>query len=218
MKDLYRREYYSLKEVMEYADTILNYNFPTYPYEEINGTTLKSFTSTNHITLSYIALGSLSNDDWTILDILLYASFNRHFDDYIYFQDYQINVSTDPQTDLNNAFYDFIYKFLNILSQTIERYMPLAKMYLANYTNPMKKIETESSSSTRFNDTPQDGGDFSDDEHTTNITQYASSGGVDGGTVVEQLGEMFNKYRAIIKDWANEFEPLYIREEQFRDL
>lgn len=76
----------------------------------------------------------------------------------------------------------------------------------ANKNNLLSQIKA--SSTTKFNDTPQDGGDFSDNNHTSTVTSVES--GVDGGTLISRLNEVENNLKRLYKDWANEFRQFII--------
>ena len=54
----------------------------------------------------------------------------------------------------------------------------------------------EAKSTTRFNDTPQDGGNFEDDPHTTNFTEFKSNDAVGSDYVVSlNARDLLNRYR-----------------------
>ena len=63
-------------------------------------------------------------------------------------------------------------------------------------------------SSTKFNDTPQDGGNFIDDDHVTNSTQTKTES--DPNTIISRLTEVKNKYRDLYNDWLNDFVRTFI--------
>ena len=100
---------------------------------------------------------------------------------------------------------NYIQKMLSIYVQTYERYAKILDIYSAEKENLLNKVEAI----TRFNDTPQDSGEFSDDSHTTHITSSRN----DYDTLMGRIDEIDRKYRNVLKDWTNEFEPLFIHEE-----
>lgn len=54
----------------------------------------------------------------------------------------------------------------------------------------------QAKSTTRFNDTPQDGGNFEDDSHTTNFTEFKSNDAVGSDYVVSlNSRDLLNRYR-----------------------
>lgn len=76
-------------------------------------------------------------------------------------------------------------------------------------TNKAKLLDdVKSSSIARFNDTPQNSGDFSDDNHTSNITKTESSSNV--GTMMQRLNEIEDNIKQLYMDWSNEFRKFII--------
>lgn len=72
----------------------------------------------------------------------------------------------------------------------------------------LEAVETptrgQAKSTTRFNDTPQDGGNFEDDPHTTNFTEFKSNDAVGSDYVVSlNARDLLNRYR-------QEFAKLFI--------
>ena len=64
----------------------------------------------------------------------------------------------------------------------------------------LEAVETptrgQAKSTTRFNDTPQDGGNFEDDQHTTNFTEFKSNDAVGSDYVVSlNARDLLNRYR-----------------------
>lgn len=64
----------------------------------------------------------------------------------------------------------------------------------------LEAVETptrgQAKSTTRFNDTPQDGGNFEDDPHTTNFTAFTSNDAVGSDYVVSlNARDLMNRYR-----------------------
>ena len=64
----------------------------------------------------------------------------------------------------------------------------------------LEAVETptrgQAKSTTRFNDTPQDGGNFEDDPHTTNFTAFTSNDAVGSDYVVSlNSRDLLNRYR-----------------------
>ena len=64
----------------------------------------------------------------------------------------------------------------------------------------LEAVETptrgQAKSTTRFNDTPQDGGNFEDDPHTTNFTEFKSNDAVGSDYVVSlNSRDLLNRYR-----------------------
>ena len=103
--------------------------------------------------------------------------------------------------------------FVNLFNLTAPRFIPLLKQYKANESDPIAKISSTSTGKTRFNDTPQDGGDFDDDEHTSHITQTEAKTESDTGSIVERLDALYKNWREILRDWSSQFKGLFYGEE-----
>ena len=87
-----------------------------------------------------------------------------------------------------------------------EKYSLLIQNLEANKTKLLDDVK--SSSISRFNDTPQNSGDFSDDQHTSNITTTTSSSNV--GTMMARLNEIEDNIKQLYIDWSNEFRKFII--------
>ena len=73
-------------------------------------------------------------------------------------------------------------------------------MLIQNLNNNKAKLldDVKSSSIARFNDTPQNSGDFSDDQHTSNITTTTNSSNV--GTMMQRLNEIEDNIKQLYID------------------
>ena len=89
---------------------------------------------------------------------------------------------------------------------SIEKYSMLIQNLDANKAKLLDDVK--SSSISRFNDTPQNSGDFSDDQHTSNITKTENSSNV--GTMMQRLNEIEDNIKQLYIDWSNEFRKFII--------
>lgn len=159
-------------------------------------------------TLSEFFTDELIED---ILNALLTIVYDRHSEDYFF------KVITSWEIDYQLAQNDFkraISKLINVLNLTLPRYIPLLQQNEIASTNPVAPVNSTSIGKTKFNDTPQNAGNFEDDEHTTNITQSESTTSADSGSLMERLDQLFKNFRSIILEWSNEFNSLFFKEEQ----
>lgn len=83
-------------------------------------------------------------------------------------------------------------------------------MLIQNLSNNKAKLldDVKSSSVARFNDTPQNSGDFSDDQHTSTVTKTENSSNV--GTMMQRLNEIEDNIKQLYIDWSNEFRKFII--------
>ena len=109
---------------------------------------------------------------------------------------------------------DFVEKFCStkvgqILSwwmSSSEKYTLLIQNLEANKTKLLDDVK--SSSISRFNDTPQNSGDFSDDQHTSTATKTENSSNV--VTMMARLNEIEDNIKQLYIDWSNEFRKFII--------
>ena len=83
-------------------------------------------------------------------------------------------------------------------------------LLLRNLNNNKSKLldDVKSSSVARFNDTPQNSGDFSDDNHTSTVTKTENSSNV--STMMARLNEIEDNIKQLYIDWSNEFRKFII--------
>ena len=109
---------------------------------------------------------------------------------------------------------DFVEKFARTKAGQImswwqsssEKYILLIQNLTANKTKLLDDVKSASIS--RFNDTPQNSGDFSDDNHTSTVTKTENSSNV--GTMMARLNEIEDNIKQLYIDWSNEFRKFII--------
>lgn len=159
-------------------------------------------------TLSEFFTDSLIND---IVNALMWLVYCRHDLDYLY----EIVLPYDEDYELQEVDFKKAMKdVLNVLNNTLPRYIPMLQQNEYASTNPVRPVSSVTSGKTRFNDTPQNGGDYNNDPHATNVSESESQVQVDSGSLVSRLSEMFKDFRSIMLDWTNEFNKCFLKEEQ----
>lgn len=151
-----------------------------------------------------------------VLDVL----YDGYYDWFIGFKDKFFNPS-DPEscTVLTNDDYleigvKFIRKLSVIYNLTESKYLYLLNLYGAQKANLMNQLSVVQSTlgDHRVNDTPQNGGVFTNDEHTSvyeaNSSTVTTSS--DPMTIMARIDEIQNKYMNVLKAWCNEFSSLFI--------
>lgn len=163
-----------------------------------------------------------STQSQTTLDIKFNDVVNNLFDGYadwyIGFIDKYIRCyedSVEPTEEEKEIIKNkFLRKFSITYNYTSDRYLTLLNLYTSQKNNLMSKLSNTSSNSTthRVNDTPQNGGNFYDDEHTSvyEQTTISTNNAIDPTTVMSRLDEIQDKYANVIKDWVEEFNSLFI--------
>ena len=104
----------------------------------------------------------------------------------------------------SNETEEFLEKFARTkIGQIMSWWMSSSDKYsllIQNLNNNKSKLldDVKSSSIARFNDTPQNSGDFSDDNHTSNITKTESSSNV--STMMARLNEIEDNIKQLYLD------------------
>lgn len=109
---------------------------------------------------------------------------------------------------------DFVEKFAKTKigqifawwKSSMEKYGLLIQNLELNKSKLLNDVKSESIA--RFNDTPQNSGDFSDDNHTSNITTTTNSSNV--GTMMQRLNEIEDNIKQLYLDWSDEFRKFII--------
>ena len=216
MKKMMRTKYnikyaYKLSEIFIPAiSSIYEYAYDWYPYQP---------SETLIITRSVFGYFNISVDSTSVIPAkyldedrtgLIQMIFNRYYDEYI------LEDESDDMTSLSvrNKVKRFCGKLWDIVRMTYSKYSLLLKAYddeAANLTAKLERI-TDGTATTRNNDTPQDGGDFDDDEHTSYISQgkVDNTESWDNESIIERLDKIKRLYASVMEDWLNEFKDLFV--------
>lgn len=103
-----------------------------------------------------------------------------------------------------------VKRLLTIVNMTMSRYIPLLVAFKKYQDDPTAKIESDSTGMSKFNDTPQNSGDWSGDSYTTNITQSEGHTETDTGSIMERLDATWRNWRSVVRDWVSEFRGLFV--------
>lgn len=189
---------------------------PDFPHSSAtNSTWFQNMLTTLALTYSMVGIDTSEASFVTaikaVIEDLMTIVYNRHSEDYIYEKTLNWNDNVVlTEDDVDKA----INKILNVLEMTLPRYIPILMANKSASTDLLKPMKSETNSKNRFNDTPQDGGDFDDDNHSTNVSNAESITTADSGSLAMRLDEIFKNYRSIILEWSNEFNQLFLKEEQ----
>ena len=140
-----------------------------------------------------------------------------------YADHYPVWVSKDcppfqPEEPVTEAeFVEAIQKFARFLFgklyATYDRYSTMLGVYATQKAKLLDKVKSDSKVETRFNDTPQMGGDYTSDPYLSDYTKVTGENGDDRETPVERLAEIERKYNDILDKWVHEFASLFILKE-----
>ena len=197
MYNYYERTYYTLDDIRKKID---GYSYADGPY------TMSSLDK----TLSTFLNSCLRKTNFAISELTETAESIDCFQNYIWPRFYNETVI---YTDLGEKD-DLVQKFAKtkvgqILAwwqSSIDKYTMLIQNLTANKAKLLDDVKSVSTS--RFNDTPQNSGDFSDDQHTSTVTKTENSSNV--GTMMARLNEIEDNIKQLYIDWSNEFRKFII--------
>ena len=99
-----------------------------------------------------------------------------------------------------------IGKIFSWWKSSLEKYTLLINNLESNKSKLLDDVKNQSE--TRFNDTPQDTGDFSDNMHTSTITSVVNTS--NAGTVLQRLNEIEDNIKELYYEWSSEFKKFII--------
>ena len=129
--------------------------------------------------------------------------------------DYSGQGGSEPTYEETSAVKEkFIRKLIITYDFTKDKYIYLLNLYEEQKGNLMNQLSTTVTvkSNHRVNDTPQNGGLWTDDKHSSSYEEGGSTTttGVDPKTVMERIAEIQDNYKSVIGKWCKEFEALFI--------
>ena len=244
----YEKKYcYTLGEVLSYGlNLVYNYNYK-YPYGPVNNLVIKRLLFSSYgITApntTNLPEEYFDKDSKSLLQLLIW----RYWDEYVIISSDEVLSYANFQQnypDFAYRLHRFIGKLLDTAQYTYTRYAKLLALYEATQNNLLDRLQKVidgeikntgysshnigSTETRRDNDTPQDSGDFSDDTHTSFITQGESSGtdlrqddlsmtndtteSWDNESIIERLDKIQKLYDNVMLKWLNEFKGLFLEE------
>ena len=108
--------------------------------------------------------------------------------------------------DSEKVFSNFIGPIIAWMTSSDTKFRLLIANQEANKDKLLGQIKN--SSTTRFNNVPQNQGQFDDDEHNTTTTKVESA--TDGSTLLTRLNEVEDNLKRLYEDWSNEFRKFII--------
>lgn len=114
---------------------------------------------------------------------------------------------------LDDAYNEWFTKFLSLMAQTQRKYFSLIKYLKEKEGKLLDQVQASGYVKTRFNDTPQNTGDYEDPLHNTNFTRSDNSQGTDMETPMKRLKEIRDNIEDYYTAWAFDFDKLFMKEE-----
>lgn len=132
---------------------------------------------------------------------------------YLTYRDH-IAIITDKQVDWNADRWevtpDFWKHFWGIWKRTHTYYEKMITLLKDNETKLLAQISSSTESDNRFNNTPDQSGDYSGLDYATTINKNKITTSSDAGTILERLEEVRRRYTDYYEKWAREFNKLFI--------
>lgn len=206
------KKYYTYQELLDMVN-MDDVSMPRYPHDvQMSSNWFTALIEAGDLEVAIYTLNELFSDDLLnqIINALMGIVYNRHSQDFIAW----IEESGNEEDDISNAMYQALEKLINVIDLTIPRYAPLLKQNEIYSFDPVAPIGSKTTGKTRFNDTPQNDGSFNDDEHSSNESMSTSETEVDSGSIMSRLDELFKNFKPIMLDWSNEFNSLFLKEDQ----
>lgn len=206
-----KRIYYSYQEIL---DAIDHEGHPSFPNDKsMDEAWFTEMLDASPVEFAVYTLSEFFTDSLItdIVNALMGIVYNRHANDLIVYKDMDIDADEEATQELS---LEALNKLINVLNNTLPRYIPLLQQNEYASTDPIAPVSSVSKGKTRFNDTPQDGGSYNNDPHATNVSETESETSVDSASLMERLDQAFKNFRSIILEWSNEFNMLFLKEEQ----
>ena len=206
---------YQLKEVIKYGLSQLSPAYTAdYPKADTTIFTRAIFASygVNAPSTSIIPAKYL---DETHVD-LINGIIERYWDEYVF------ESEEDMDDPLNILSYpDILYKvrrlfgkLIDLINFTYPKYAAILSSYDSKKTHLLDQMNKSISGNDtrRDNDTPQDGGEFDDDNHTSFISQgeVSNEENWDDTPIIERLDKISKLYEQTKRKWLDEFKDLFI--------
>ena len=236
MKNPIIRKYYTYQELLNLVN-IEDVSMPRFPHDvEMSVDWFTKLIEAGDLEFAVYTLSEFFLDDSIndIVNALMGIVYNRHAQDFIA----MVEDSGDEGEDTEKAMNQALSKLINVIDLTLPKYVPILEQnewastcpITPNVDEVLEEVSGDNhlanEGQTRFNDTPQNSGNYADDPHTTNVTDNESTSDGDFasntkrtnstniGTLMARLEEMYKNFRSIILEWSNEFNQLFLKEEQ----
>ena len=178
-----------------------------YTLEEMFGSTSGNVDSVPALSTYGTLVAGFNYDDYwkTGIGYKLWSKIYYKYRDHVCLiteKEWDIN-----QKDLTRQFWKDFY---TIFDGTHAYYEKLISLFESKENNLLNTVSSSVENEIKFNDTPQNAGDFDTDNHTTNVSKSKTTSQTDAGTVMERLDEIRRRYTDLYNDWADRFDRLFI--------
>ena len=217
MSRMFKSVYYkNLADLVAYGlnDDVDHYGMDSSDMIGVSQSLLGWGTGSDSKLGNYDNIFEYKNSAWKIKDDIasflnhLIDRYNRgivcHFDD------------NDSQSDYNYVYAQWWLDFIGKIQETAPKYLKLINIYKDNESKLLDRVSTITNSINKFNDTPQEQGAYEGDTYTSNIAQGEIESASDVNTLMARIREIQDSYVNVERAWENEFDTLFLREENIR--
>lgn len=212
---------YKLSDVIQYGLNELGYT-ANYPKADTTTFTRALFTKYGLAfpSSSLIPTNYIDDDHLGIINRVI----ERYWDEYVFEckEKLEDNLLIMSSTEVLYLTRRFLGKFMAVIENTYQKYVSILTAYNTTKNDLLNKLQRISNGADirRDNDTPQDKGDFSDDEHTSFISQGTTdvTESYDDTSIIERLDKIQRLYQKTMLVWLNEFKDLFIEGENFYEI
>ena len=134
--------------------------------------------------------------------------YNLYADEYIYICD-NVEDSTN--------FEKWIYKVISIMSRTYDYYNTLISAYDTEKATLLADLKSNTRTTIKYNDTPQNAQTFDDEAHLSNITNTEAETSAPQSSPIDKLKNIQDKYTMLYNDWCKYFARLFIENQDMED-
>lgn len=161
--------------------------------------------------LNHATLGSYYKK---IIGELLDVVYSKHKEDYCFTKNIRTCIPKSLSEIYNEyvdiageAFYSSLY---SKIEESVDRFLPMFKLFEDSQAgNLIPKLESSTNGAVLFSDVPQTD-TSSTDGSITNRTESSSSTTADSGSLMEKLEEVRKYNAAILNEWSQLFDGLFI--------
>lgn len=171
--------------------------------------------SQRYLTIDYDTADYGTGTEWLkkTSDKLLNRIYFEHANDYLIAIDVDVRGMNLDDIDEDNLLTEAeavlaMRKINNVYLNSYKRYTALLKAYEDESSTLIANLNKTRKAT--FNDTPQNGGDYADDEHISTIEHEVES--IPEGIIIERLGKLDELYKNTMNDWLREFDMCFMYE------
>lgn len=214
MRTKYSVKYaYTLYEILSNGLAYLSYgDYPKASNKVIGRNTFNVLCGVVMPTTDEIPEKYVDKQNYDLLNLIV----ERYWNEYVFEseEEYTTGDSLVGYPDIQYKTRLFVSKLFNLIRFTYPKYSAILKAYEDESANLTAKLEriTDGTATQRNNDTPQDGGDFDDDNHTSFISQgkVDNTESWDSEPIIDRLDKISKLYHKVMEEWLDEFKDLFV--------